>query len=179
METTTFEPVKKRAKIEKDDDEMKTNSTTTTKATDTNTYFPIDVTLVEFIKEMFGLKMLDKEDAKCFVTRGKNGGCVSYVTKNVAKDFVSNQFDASFRTNGIKVVSAGVRVFDIKNSTEMYKTSETGVRICNPRHARIMQSGLDVSLSHSTSHKILNSNTFNRYSILYLHVVFVTYRFKK
>ena len=92
------------------------------------------------------MKKLEKEDAKCFVTRGRKGGSVSYVTKNVARHFITNQFDSSCRRNGVKLVSAGVKVFTVKNATKMYNISDTGERICNPRHTRVLQIGLDVLL---------------------------------
>ena len=92
------------------------------------------------------MKKLEKEDAKCFVTRGRKGGSVSYVTKNVARHFITNQFDSSCRRNGVKLVSAGVKVFTVKNATKMYNISDTGERICNPRHTRVLQVGLDVLL---------------------------------
>ena len=145
------EPVKKRAKIEESKVEESSSNTTSsttnsTTNTSTNTYFQIQDSFFEFIKETFGMKKLEKEDAKCFVTRGKNGGSVSYVTKNVARHFISNQFDLSSRRNGVKLVSAGVKVFTVKNATKMYNISDTGVKTCNPRHTRVLQIGVDVLL---------------------------------
>jgi len=127
-------PVKKRARIEKHvscDEKNKPSKVST------DTYCPIKPQFHKYVNEMFGLDI----SSECLFTRGNKGGTVSYVSKNVANHFLKNQLGF---LGSLKVVSAGVKVFCVRQSSDMFTVSESGEKMFNPKGCRILQSGVEI-----------------------------------